>query len=158
MQRIQRQRGVVLFFALILLVIMTFIGVALALNSGQSLRMAGASSEQIDARAVADGGLAAVLNSMSGGNLATLSQQTARELFNGKQTLTPIPLVDDGAGGLKVLPQNVSCLRNPKGSGTELLRCRRVEISSSVEFGRDNLGQITVTEGIEQQVLNGSGS
>ncbi|MCH1925444.1 pilus assembly PilX N-terminal domain-containing protein [Shewanella sp. C32] len=158
MKSLQRQRGVVLFFALILLVVMTFIGVALALNSGQSLRMAGAGSERVDAKAVADGGLAAVLNGMSGGNLATLMQRTERSLFNGAQVLTPLPLVDDGAGGLKVLPQNVSCKRSANASDTTLIRCRRVEVSSSVVYGRDNLGQLTVTEGVEQQVLNGSGS
>lgn len=52
----KRQKGVVLFFALIILIIMTVIGVALAVNSTQSLRMSGAGSERIEAKAIADGG------------------------------------------------------------------------------------------------------
>lgn len=35
---------------------MTVIGVALAVNSTQSLRMSGAGSERIEAKAIADGG------------------------------------------------------------------------------------------------------
>jgi len=51
----QKQQGIVLFFSLIILVLMTIIGVALAVNSTQSLRMAGAGAERIDAMASAQG-------------------------------------------------------------------------------------------------------
>ena len=48
----KRQQGIVLFFSLIVLVLMTLIGVALAVNSTQSLRMSGAGSERIEASLV----------------------------------------------------------------------------------------------------------
>ncbi|MGS0726875.1 pilus assembly PilX family protein, partial [Shewanella sp. 0m-11] len=51
----QKQKGIVLFFSLIVLLIMTVIGVALAVNSTQSIRMAGAGSERVEAVAVARG-------------------------------------------------------------------------------------------------------
>ncbi|MGZ0787976.1 PilX N-terminal domain-containing pilus assembly protein, partial [Pseudomonas saponiphila] len=42
----KKQKGIVLFFALIILLLMTIIGVALAVNSTQSMRMSGAGSER----------------------------------------------------------------------------------------------------------------
>lgn len=154
----QKQKGVVLFFSLIVLIIMTVIGVALAVNSTQSLRMAGAGTERIEAKALADGGIAAVLLDKTPAFLATMSNvDNANNYSGGTQVLTPLPLVDDGAGGLKVEPKNVSCQRSADASGTDLFKCRRVEVSSTVSFGRDNLGQLTVITGIEQEVLNGSG-
>ncbi|WP_028762791.1 pilus assembly PilX family protein [Shewanella colwelliana] len=152
----QKQKGVVLFFSLILLIIMTVIGVALAVNSTQSLRMAGAGTERIEAKALADGGVAAVLLNKTPAFLATMSDiDNSNALSGGTQVLVPLPLVDDGAGGLKVEPKNVSCQRTKLISSN--LECRRIEISSTVSFGRDNLGQLTVVTGIEQEVLKRGG-
>ncbi|GIU47916.1 pilus assembly protein PilX [Shewanella algidipiscicola] len=154
----QKQKGVVLFFSLIVLIIMTVIGVALAVNSTQSLRMAGAGTERIEAKALADGGIAAVLLDKTPAFFASMSAiDNGNNYSGGTQVLTPLPLVDDGAGGLKVDPKNVSCQRIDDASGTDLFECRRIEISSQVSFGRDKLGQLTVVTGIEQQVLKGSG-
>ncbi|QYJ88079.1 pilus assembly PilX N-terminal domain-containing protein [Shewanella mesophila] len=151
----KKQEGVVLFFSLIVLITMTVIGVALAVNSTQSLRMAGAGAERIEAKALADGGIAAVLLNKTPAFLATMSNvDNANNYSDGTQVLTPLPLVDDGAGGLKVEPKNVSCQRTKWTSSN--LECRRIEISSTVSFGRDNLGQVTVVTGIEQEVLAGS--
>uniref|UniRef100_Q0HS88 Type IV pilus assembly protein PilX n=1 Tax=Shewanella sp. (strain MR-7) TaxID=60481 RepID=Q0HS88_SHESR len=155
----KKQKGVVLFFALIVLIIMTVIGVALAVNSTQSLRMAGAGSERVEAKALADGGVDAVLNAKTKAFLATMTAIDSNNNYSGgRQTLTPLPLVDDGTGTLVVQPKNVSCQRSLNASGTDLFKCRRVEISSAVAFGRDNVGQLTVITGIQQEVLTGSGS
>ncbi|QYK03343.1 pilus assembly PilX family protein [Shewanella psychrotolerans] len=154
----KKQEGMVLFFSLIVLIIMTVIGVALAVNSTQSLRMAGAGAERIEAKALADGGIAAVLLNKTPAFLASMSNiDNDNAYLGGTQVLTPLPLVDDGAGGLKVEPKNVACQRTGAASSTGLFQCRRVEISSQVSFGRDNLGQLTVVTGIEQEVLSGSG-
>ncbi len=154
----KKQKGAVLFFSLIVLLIMTVIGVALAVNSTQSLRMAGAGSERIEAKALADGGVAAVLIAKSKAFLATMTAIDSSNTYSGgTQTLTPLPLVDDGHGNLIVQPKNVACQRSMNASGTDLFKCRRVEVSSKVTFGRDNLGQVTVITGVEQEVLNGSG-
>ncbi|WP_335923668.1 PilX N-terminal domain-containing pilus assembly protein [Shewanella chilikensis] len=151
----RQQRGVVLFFALIILIILTLIGVALAVNSSQSLRMAGAGAERVEAKALADGGLQAVLNAKSQAELATMTTVDDDNSFlGGSQVLTPLPLKNDGTVDAK----NVACQRSRDASGTDLIKCRRVEVSSQVQYGRDNLGQLTVIEGVEQEVLNGSGS
>ena len=158
MVQIKKQEGVVLFFSLIVLIIMTVIGVALAVNSTQSLRMAGAGAERIEAKALADGGIAAVLLDKTPAFLATMSNvDNANNYSGGTQVLTPLPLIDDGAGGLKGEPKNVSCQRKGPASGIDVFKCRRIEISSQVNFGRDDLGQVIVVTGIEQEVLNGSG-
>ncbi|MCH1928593.1 pilus assembly PilX N-terminal domain-containing protein [Shewanella sp. A25] len=150
----KKQKGVVLFFALIVLIIMTVIGVALAVNSTQSLRMAGAGSERIEAKALADGAIDRVLLNNSAAELAKLAEKDDSTFLDGNQTLTPLPLDSDGNPDAK----DVSCQRSSKASGTDLFKCRRLEISSSVNFGRENLGRLTVVTGIEQEVLNGSGS
>lgn len=142
-----KQLGIVLFFALIVLIIMTVIGVALAVNSTQSLRMSGAGSERIEAKALADGGLQQVITNYQGALFANLGLVTSETLFNGTQQLTPLPLT-----GVR----DVSCQRTDRATGANLVSCRRVEISSTTTFGRDNLGQITVVAGIEQQVLTGN--
>lgn len=150
----RKQKGIVLFFALIVLVLMTVIGVALAVNSTQSLRMSGAGAERIEAKALADGAVDSVLLTESAASLATLDKVSTLHLVSGTQTLTPLPLKSDGT----VEAKNVACQRSSKANGTDLFKCRRIEISSSVNFGRENLGQLTVVTGIEQEVLNGSGT
>ncbi|GIU36223.1 MULTISPECIES: PilX N-terminal domain-containing pilus assembly protein [Shewanella] len=143
----KKQKGVVLFFALIVLIIMTVIGVALAINSTQSLRMSGAGSERIEAKAIADGGLEQIISDYSGEQFANLNAVTETSVFNSNQKLKPLP--DAGV-------RDVGCQRTANATGANLVSCRRVEISSSVTFGRDNLGSLTVVSGVEQQVLTGN--
>jgi type IV pilus assembly protein PilX len=145
----KKQKGIVLFFTLIVLLIMTVIGVALAVNSTQSLRMAGAGAERIEAQAIASGGLDEAIASNKGATLANMVAVTSvTSTFGSKQVLTPMP--KDGT------IQDVSCQRSTKASATNLISCRRVEISSNASFGRDKLGQLSVVAGIEQEVLTGS--
>ncbi|MFB2686755.1 pilus assembly PilX N-terminal domain-containing protein [Shewanella sp. FJAT-51649] len=143
----RKQKGIVLFFALIVLVLMTVIGVALAVNSTQSLRMSGAGAERIEAKAIADGGLEQVISDYSGEQLANLNAEADTTVFNSRQTLKPLP--ETGV-------RDVGCQRTSNATGANLVSCRRAEISSSVTFGRDNLGSLTVVSGVEQQVLTGN--
>lgn len=126
---------------------MTVIGVALAINSTQSLRMSGAGSERIEAKAIADGGLEQIISDYSGEQFANLNAVTETSVFNSNQKLKPLP--DAGV-------RDVGCQRTAYATGANLVSCRRVEISSSVTFGRDNLGSLTVVSGVEQQVLTGN--
>jgi len=126
---------------------MTVIGVALAINSTQSLRMSGAGSERIEAKAIADGGLEQIISDYSGEQFANLNAVTETSVFNSNQKLKPLP--DAGV-------RDVGCQRTANATGANLVSCRRVEISSSVTFGRDNLGSLTVVSGVEQQVLTGN--
>jgi len=123
---------------------MTVIGVALAVNSTQSLRMSGAGSERIEAKAIADGGLEQIVSDYSGEQFANLNVVTDTAVFNSSQKLKPLP--ETGV-------RDVGCQRTANAMGANLVNCRRVEISSTSIFGRDNLGQLTVVAGVEQQVL-----
>ncbi|MCU8070710.1 PilX N-terminal domain-containing pilus assembly protein [Shewanella sp. SM32] len=152
----KKQKGIVLFFALIILLLMTIIGVALAVNSTQSMRMSGAGSERIEAKSVADGGLEAAIEANKGASLAKLSEISSVVEFGSNQTLTPIPYEVDAAGNVVISATDVGCQRSTRPNSGNLISCRRVEISSTAEFGRDKLGQLTVVAGVEQEVLTGS--
>lgn len=145
----KKQKGVVLFFSLIVLIIMTVIGVALAVNSTQSLRMAGAGAERVEANAIANGALDLLINNNKGAVFANMaSRDDTNKLLGGTQSIIPMP--KDGT------IQDVSCQRSAKANGANLFSCRRLEVQSRINFGRDNLGQLQVVAGIEQEVLTGS--
>lgn len=135
---------------------MTVIGVALAVNSTQSLRMAGAGAERIEAKAIADGAISAIVLNKPQSYFALLTTESFEAFSGGSQTLTPLPLVDDGAGGMISDPQIVGCGRSGEDSSGNLIRCRKTQISSEVNFGRNGLGQLTVVSGISQELLGGS--
>ncbi|ACA85589.1 pilus assembly PilX family protein [Shewanella woodyi] len=141
----KKQEGMILFFSLIVLVIMTVIGVALAVNSTQSIRMAGAGSERVEAMAAAHGALDSVIDSNQGVALANLTgEMNAGTMLGVASTITPLQLDD------------VSCQRSANASSSNLISCRRSEITSVSSFGRNNMGRLTVVGGVEQEVLTGS--
>ncbi|QSX30869.1 pilus assembly PilX N-terminal domain-containing protein [Shewanella cyperi] len=142
----RKQKGIVLFFSLIVLIIMTVIGVALAVNSGQSLRMSGAGAERVEALVAAQGAQDRSINTQQGAVLANLNAAVtvADGTLNVSSTIVPVPLGD------------VSCQRSTKANSANLISCRRAEVSSTIQYGRNNLGQLTVVAGIEQEVLTGS--
>lgn len=125
---------------------MTVIGVALAVNSTQSLRMAGAGAERIEAMMSVQGAQDKVIDSSEGKTMATMNAvKTDIDAALGvTNTMTPLTIGD------------VNCQRSTKANSGNLISCRRVEISSAADFGRNNLGQVTVVSGIEQEVLTGS--
>lgn len=142
----KRQQGMVLFFSLIILIIMTVIGVALAVNSGQSLRMAGAGAERVEALAAAQGAQDRAIDTQKGATLANLNAAaTVKDpTLDVSSTITPLATGD------------VSCQRSTKASSANLISCRRVEVQSATRFGRKDMGQLTVVAGVEQEVLTGS--
>ncbi|PKG76506.1 pilus assembly protein PilX [Shewanella sp. GutCb] len=142
----KKQQGIVLFFSLIILLIMTVIGVALAVNSTQSIRMAGAGSERVEAMSEAHGAMNKVLVANQGTIMANINSivTVVDNVFSVSSTMTPMA---DG---------DVSCQRSSVASGANLISCRRVEVSSTATFGRDDMGRLVVVAGIEQEVITGS--
>ncbi|MGI2168973.1 pilus assembly PilX family protein [Shewanella sp. MF05960] len=142
----KKQQGVVLFFSLIVLVLMTIIGVALAVNSTQSLRMSGAGSDRLAATSLALGGLNTVISKNVAYQFSTtvIPKRTVTEL-NGSQNILLMPIDNPGI--------NVSCQRTEKANAANLIDCRRIEVSSSVNYGRGGYGELSVTMGVEQEVL-----
>jgi type IV pilus assembly protein PilX len=145
---LKKQHGIVLFFSLIVLVLMTIIGVALAVNSTQSLRMAGAGTDRLAAMSQANGALDLVISQSIVKQFATATVFSNSTELTGTQVIRALPISDPGI--------EVNCQRSEKATAANLVNCRRLEISSSATFGRSGLGQLTVTSGIEQEVLAGS--
>lgn len=140
-----KQKGLVLFFSLIVLLMMTVIGVALAVSSGQSLRMAGAGSERVEAMALAQGQQAHQIDQNQGATMANmLNVLTVPPQESVTSVFSPLTAGD------------VNCQRSTNANSANLISCRRIEVSSTAAFGRNNLGQLTVVSGVEQEVLTGS--
>ncbi|QIR15198.1 pilus assembly PilX family protein [Shewanella aestuarii] len=144
--KLKHQQGIVLFFSLIVLVMMTVIGVALAVSSTQSLRMSGAGSERVEAMAAAHGALENAIKNSSGAGFVTM------DMDNG-MTITDATL--GVKSSVKALTKaDVNCQRSADASSGDLIKCIRIQIESTAEFGRDNLGSLTTVNGVEQEVLN----
>jgi type IV pilus assembly protein PilX len=141
MRSLKRQQGVVLFFSMIVLLIMTIIGVALAVNATQSLRMAGAGSDRVGAMIAAKGAQDRVI-ALQGDSMDRLIApiESIDPTLDVASTLTPMSLSD------------VDCQRTIIPT-SPAFNCRRVEISSTSRFGRADLGQLTIVAGVEQEVL-----
>ena len=125
---------------------MTVIGVALAVNSNQSMKMAGAGSERIEAMSAAQGAQDRVVANNQGATMANVdgTMTVVDAVLGVTNTLNPLAAGD------------VNCQRSTKASSANLVSCRRIEISSMATFGKKNLGQLTVIAGVEQEVLTGS--
>lgn len=146
--QMRKQKGVVLFFSIIILLIMTVIGVALAVNSTQSIRMAGAGSERLEAMSAAHGAQDRVIANNRGKNLSQIRNLTtiADGTFNVTNTLVPLSNGD------------VGCVRNTNPNQADMIACVPMEILSEATFGRSDMGRLTVVSGIEQEVLGGTGN
>lgn len=144
-----KQQGAVLFLALIVLVVMTIIGLGLATNSGLSLRMAGSASERIEA-----------ITQVQGAQRSVIATNDFRKLLaNGTESVTlpaDIGLQLGTKNALIMGSGEASCQRSSYASSTNLIRCRRAEITTTIEFGKHNMGEITQVVGIEQEILTGS--
>ncbi len=142
----KKQQGMILFYSLVVLIIMTVIGVALAVNSSQSMKMAGAGSERMQAMAAAQGSQNRVVDQNQGTTLANMvvTEDIYYDDLGVENTLTPLDSED------------VNCQRNTEATMVSAVKCRRIEISSFTEFGKNDLGQLTVVLAVEQEVLTGS--
>ncbi len=142
----QKQQGMVLFFSLIVLIIMTVIGVALATNSNMSMKMAGAGSERIEANIIANGALDKVIDDNKGSNFANMTVETVSSVMGETQLVSPV--LYNG------IVQDVQCQRRSNASSKPLDGCRRIEISSSASFGKNDMGNLTVVAGVEQELIS----
>ena len=136
-----KEHGMVLFLSLIVLLIMTVIGVALAVNSNQSMKMAGAGAERVEAMTAAHGAQDRAISLNEGATLINLTNTlvTNDAALGVTNTLEPV------ASG---------CQRVVKAHGASI-GCNRIDISSTAVFGRNDLGQLTVVTGIEQEFTTG---
>ncbi len=137
------QKGIVLFFALIVLIIMTVIGVALAVNSGQSLRMAGAGSERLEAIAAVHGAIDRAIERNEGASMSMMTADLTETVTVGDSSVQSIMKPMSSFDG-------DTCRTERADSG---IKCRRFEIDGTVKFGRKNMGELTVVVGVEQKII-----
>mgnify|MGYP000093892265 CR=1 FL=1 len=136
-----KEHGMVLFLSLIVLLIMTVIGVALAVNSNQSMKMAGAGAERVEAMTAAQGAQDRVISVNGGATLIIL----ASTMVTNDTQLGVTNILEPIASG---------CKRRETAHGASI-GCNRISVSSTAVLGRNDLGQLTVVTGIEQEFTTG---
>ncbi|MBR9729533.1 pilus assembly protein PilX [Shewanella intestini] len=142
----KKQQGIVLFFSLIILLLLTIIGVALAVNANQSIRMAGAGSEQVAAREMAVGAQEQALHDTQGATMANIDAPITinNPKLHVSSTIKPLTKND------------VSCQRTSQAFAVNTISCRRSEIESAAKYGRGGHGKLVIDTGVEQEVFTGS--
>ncbi|RYV02564.1 pilus assembly protein PilX [Shewanella sp. OPT22] len=122
----QKQKGVVLFFAIIVLLLLTIIGVSLATNSSMSLMMAGSGTERLEALLTAQGKLKNGVEAIRMGN------EVAEDIIIRNDRLT--------------CPRVGNANSNNQGAVVNKFICR--EIGATETYGRNDAGQVTVVVGV----------
>ena len=152
----KRQQGAVLVFALIVLVLMTMIGVGLVTNSGLSMRMAGNGSERIETSTKVQGAQEGLINNKKiQEQLSNIDDEISADKIKQIVENEKIATFDSNIRISSISNGDVSCQRSSNASSSNLISCRRAEISTTATFGRID-GKMIVTTGIEQEVLTGS--
>ncbi len=150
----KQQHGIVLFFALIVLILMTIIGVALASNSTQSLQMASSGAERLEAISKVNGSQERFLNQNQGSAVMTdliAPLLMSDSVMNAKHIIKPVGCNQDEMGNCTSQILDTDCGRSATGSSA--FKCRKIEVSTSAKYGRNNLGTVNICSAIEQQVL-----
>lgn len=149
-----QQSGLVLFVALIFLLVITILGVALLSNSAMDAKMAGAVSDRTDALQAGNGVLGDVMKNAN----------TSRAFL---QDLTAYPhqvdtSLTDSSGNARQatveFKQESSCPRSRNGSSSDVFICRHFTDSADITFGRHQLGQLEVVNGVSQPLISPTGS
>lgn len=128
---------------------MTVIGVALAVNSTQSIRMAGAGSERIEAMSHAQGAQERLMSNKKGNYFITLPALPLDIIDNELRVVNRLTRMSD-------VGAEVNCMRNRFPNEASKIKCVPVEISSKAIFGRNDMGQLTIVVGIEQEYRAGN--
>lgn len=128
---LRSQKGVVLFFAIIVLLVLTIIGVSLAVNSTMSLNMANAGSERIEA-----------IHEINEGLQNTFAQFRASDV-DQIDALLPDP-------DIIRLPALVGTTK--ECTFNKSYCCVIYEVSQTVQYGKQNVTHPPMAYGIEKVV------
>ncbi|GLS82560.1 pilus assembly PilX family protein [Paraferrimonas haliotis] len=146
---LNNQQGIVLFFALVVLLILTVIGTSLAVSSGFSARMATTSAERVES-----------LHTINGSQLRLIDEEAAKQgesLFVKGVGTTSVTDANTGvASDIKFLVET-GCRRSSSASSASTFSCRQSEVASQVSFGKNNRGNIGIVSAVEQPVFNVGG-
>lgn len=148
------QSGLVLFVALIFLLIITILGVALLSNSAMDAKVAGAVSDRAEALQTGNGMLGDVIKNAA--TNSTFLQDITAYPITVNTTLT------DNEGNSRqttvVYKLEATCPRSERGNSSDTFTCRHFTDSATVTFGRYQLGQLKVVNGVAQPLISPTGS
>ncbi|WP_298442521.1 PilX N-terminal domain-containing pilus assembly protein [uncultured Ferrimonas sp.] len=145
----KQQRGIALVASILLLLILTLVAVSLAQNSRSSSQLAVASMARDEALQLANGGQE---NFVEGQRLA----RGTSVLITNSDTTTVV----DGTLGVNndvVFIIESSCRRARNATASGVINCRQSDVESTIRFGRNHRGNLSVTAGVEQPVLKMGG-
>ncbi|MBM7071564.1 pilus assembly protein PilX [Shewanella sp. 202IG2-18] len=132
----KKQNGIVLFFAIIVLLLLTIIGVSLAVNSSMSIQMSGAGSEKIEALLTAQGKL-------KDGVTAIREGRAVGGDVNVRIARLPCPRL-------------ASANSDDQGAVVNNFVCREIGVTET--YGKNNLGQLTVVFGVKNIIDDAQGN
>ncbi len=127
----KQQKGVVLFFAIIVLLLLTIIGVSLAVNSSMSLQMSNAGSERLE--------VVNEINEQLQNRFLEIQGMDVDQI----DALLPNP-------DIIRLPQQVGTARDCTNNNA--FCCVIYEVSQTVEYGKFDIAHPPVAFGIEKPV------
>ncbi|GLP97142.1 PilX N-terminal domain-containing pilus assembly protein [Paraferrimonas sedimenticola] len=142
----KHQQGIVLFFALVVLLVLTVIGTSLAVSAGFSARMASTSAERVEA-----------FHMINGAQLRLIEDEASRAGDSRFVTVTGTDQVTDASLNVNSdIEFNIEtgCRRSSTASSASLFGCRHLDVTSRTTFGRNNRGNVAVVSAVEQPVFN----
>ncbi|MGS3140213.1 type IVa pilus pseudopilin TppD [Aeromonas sanarellii] len=143
MSSFQRQQGIALIVALVMLVPLTLIAVVVMQSSGMSLKMAGSSASLQRAEHEVEGALESALGDIS------LSTQIATQTIGASEVIGST----SPATTLTVNTESVCKRKFAASSQNVTPACRYAEATTSSAYGKID-SQMTFTAGVEQPLLS----
>ena len=141
----KQERGIVLIVIFLLLIVLTMIAIGLTTRTRMTLQLTAASNARNEAQ-----------HQANGAQTAYLEQQRR---LRGESMLirnTSVTTSSDASGALNTISfrGETQCRRSRTATAVHIVACRHSELRSSVNYGKNSRGELSVITGLEQPVLN----
>ena len=141
----KQERGIVLIVIFLLLIVLTMIAIGLTTRTRMTLQLTAASNARNEAQ-----------HQANGAQTAYLEQQRR---LRGESMLirnTSVTTSADASGALNTISfrGETQCRRSRTATAVHIVACRHSELTSSVNYGKNSRGELSVITGLEQPVLN----
>jgi len=141
----KQERGIVLIVIFLLLIVLTMIAIGLTTRTRMTLQLTAACNARNEAQ-----------HQANGAQTAYLEQQRR---LRGESMLirnTSVTTSADASGALNTISfrGETQCRRSRTATAVHIVACRHSELRSSVNYGKNSRGELSVITGLEQPVLN----
>ncbi|WP_298442536.1 pilus assembly protein PilX [uncultured Ferrimonas sp.] len=147
----KNQAGVALVTSILLLLILTLVAVSLATRSRATTQMATASVAREEAVQLANGEQEGFIEQ------ERLSRGDSQFITTPDGAAPADPANPNANPNLVTFIVESSCRRSRNATASGVLACRQSELESTIVFGRNNRGSLSVVAGVEQPVLRATG-